>query len=62
MEVLMREVFQELIEDPEDHFNSKMKQITKRFTIFNNQTEIMAVITHQFVAVNQPYLRKVEKL
>jgi len=59
MEVLMREVFQELIEDPEDQLTFKMKQITKHFVIFHIQTETIAAIkTLQFVAVYQSDLRK----
>ena len=46
----------------EDLFKFRVKQIIKLCVIFNNQTETFAVITHQFAAVNQPYLSKLEGL
>jgi len=46
-----------IYEDPEDHFNSKIKQIIKLSAIFNNQTERIADQYHKFVAESQPYLR-----
>jgi len=50
-------------EDPEDHFNSKMKQSIKRFVIFNNQTEkIEVILIHRFVIGNQSYLGKLFEL
>jgi len=57
---LMREIFQELTRNSKIILTLEMKQIIKRFVIFNNQTEIIDVQVHKFVAWNQSYLRKLE--
>jgi len=53
----------EINDDPEDHFNSSMKQSIKISVILNNQTETIAVNqTHRFVAFIKAYLRKLFRL